>query len=230
MFSGRSMAEPRADQAFELIEAGGAESRCECDDHLAASAVIVGREQIEDFRGQHLRIALGDCGPGPPAVGNGFGDGVADHAVRVIGPLEDVRVEPDQTLEQLSSGARVDGEKLRGDPLPDPVELVGKGAAFAVAIESPIHPDGVDLACQGVDERITRSRSRQRDPHRLEQSLVPIAMLDHDLGKSPSPEAFNLLGRKFLVACPRRCHRLPGLTRMNPEEPIDCSLSPRKML
>ena len=27
--------------------------------------------------------------------------------------------------EQLGRGARVDGEKSRGDPLPDPVELAG---------------------------------------------------------------------------------------------------------
>ena len=86
---------------------------------------------------------------------------------------------------------------------------MGEGAALAVTIESPIHADGVDLACQGVDERFTRSRSRQRDPHRLEQSLVPPAMLDHDLGKPPSPEAFNFLDRKFVVAFHRRCHRLP---------------------
>lgn len=157
MLFGRPMVEPLAGHVFELIEAGGAESSRECDDHLAARAVCVGREQVEDLGGQHLRIALGDGGPGAPAVANGFGDGVTDHAVRVIGPLEDVRVEPDQTPEQLGSGARADGEKLRGDPLPDPVELVGEGAAFAVAIESLIHADGVDLTCQGLDERITRS-------------------------------------------------------------------------
>ena len=61
------------------------------------------------------------------------------------------------------------GLGFRGDPLPDPVELVGEGAALAVAVESPIPADGVDLGGQGLDEGITRSRSRQRDPHRLEQ-------------------------------------------------------------
>jgi len=71
----------------------------------------------------------------------------------------------------------------------------GEGAALAVAVESPIPADGVDLGGQGLDERITRSRSRQRDPHRLEQSFVSVAMLDHDLGKPPNPEAFNLLDR-----------------------------------
>src|ERR1700730_246322 len=145
MLSGSSLLEPLAGDVFELIEAGGPERRPKGDDHLAAGAVFVGREQVENFRGQHVRIALGDGGPGSPAVANRLGDGIADHAVRVIRPLEDVRVEPDQTTEQLRSGARVDGEKVRGDPLPDPVELVGEGAALAVAIESAIPADGVDL-------------------------------------------------------------------------------------
>jgi hypothetical protein len=119
------MAEPLAGHPFDLVEAGRTESRRKCGDHLAARAVFVAREQVEHFGGQHLRIALRDGGRGSPAVADGFGDGVADHAVRVIGPLEDGRVEPDQTPEQLGSGARADGEKLRGDPLSDPVELVG---------------------------------------------------------------------------------------------------------
>ena len=34
-------------------------------------------------------------------------------------------------------------------------------------------------------------------------------MLDHDLGKPASPEAFNLFDRKFLVAYQHRCHRVP---------------------
>ena len=109
-----------------------------------AGAVFVGRKQVEDLHGQHLRITLGDSGPGSPAVADRSGDGIADHPVRIIRSLEDVRVEPDQASEQLRSGARVDGEKFPGDPLPDPVELVGEGAAFAVAIESPIRADGFD--------------------------------------------------------------------------------------
>ena len=93
------MVEPLAGQPFEFIETGGAERRRKCDDDLAAGAVFVGREQVEDFRGQHLRIALGDSGPGAPTVADRLGDDVADHAVRVVRPLEDVRVEPDQTPE-----------------------------------------------------------------------------------------------------------------------------------
>src|SRR6202022_3206716 len=98
-------------------------------------------------------------------------------------------------------------------------ELGGEGAALAVAVEAPIPADGGDLGGQRLDERITRGRSRQRDPHRLEQSLVSVAMLDHDLGKPPNPEAFTPLDRKFLVACPRRCHRLAQLPSGSTPDP-----------
>ena len=93
------MAEPLAGHPFDLVEAGRTESRRKCGDHLAARAVFVGCEQVEYFRGQHLRIALGARRPGAPAVADRLGDDVADHTIRIIRPLEDVRVEPDQTPE-----------------------------------------------------------------------------------------------------------------------------------
>ena len=52
-------------------------------------------------------------------------DGVADNAVEVICPLEDVCIEPDETPEQLGSGTGLRREKVFGDPFSDPAELLG---------------------------------------------------------------------------------------------------------
>ena len=148
VFPAGPMVEALAHQVFEFIQPGCTERLREGGDDPTAGTVVVGEEQVEDLRGQALRIAPGNGDPGPSAVGDRLADGVADYPVRVVRSLEQVRIEPDQASEQFGRGERLRRKQVFGDRLPDPVELVSQDTAFAVVVKAPIGAKGVDLACQ----------------------------------------------------------------------------------